>query len=106
MAAGSRLGVGLVLATAAISGVSIFLNAYAVKGFDSDVFTFGKNALVALVLAAVVLSVWGAGELRSLSLRQWLLLALIGLVGGAVPFLLFFKGFGAFVGAVGCFVRA
>ena len=47
-----RKGVGLVLATAIISGVSVFLNSFGVKGLDASFFTTAKNLLVAILLAA------------------------------------------------------
>ena len=47
-------GILLALATAAISGFSVFVNAYGVKTFGSaTVYTTGKNVVAALVLVAV-----------------------------------------------------
>jgi drug/metabolite transporter (DMT)-like permease len=85
-------GMLLVLATALISGLSIFLNSYAVKGFDSDVFTFSKNLAVAILLTVGILSFGLWNEIKSLTKKQWTQLSLIGLVGGSIPFILFFKG--------------
>jgi drug/metabolite transporter (DMT)-like permease len=98
-----RTGIVLVLATAIISGVSIFLNSYAVSGFDSSVFTFAKNVLVAFALAAVVLVT--RIDLRGIPARSWLLLALVGLIGGAAPFLLFFHGLSLVSGAAAGFIH-
>lgn len=85
------LGLLLVVTTAAISGVSTFVNGYAVAGTSSDAFVTVRNAVVALLLAPVVLltarGVWG--RLRA---ADWGRLLLIGLIGGAIPFLLFFRG--------------
>jgi len=86
------LGVYLVLMTAVVSGFSIFLNSYAVKGFDSSVFTFSKNLVVALLLTAVILGMSQWKTLLRITKKQWEQLALIGFIGGSVPFLLFFKG--------------
>jgi drug/metabolite transporter (DMT)-like permease len=86
-----RWGLALVFATAGVSGVSTFVNAYAVGGASSDGFVTVRNALVALLILP-----WGLWAFRSLgrrlSLREWSLLATVGLVGGAIPFLLFFRG--------------
>lgn len=87
------LGLGLVLTTAVVSGVSTFVNAYAVGNTNSDGFVTVRNLLVAAMLLpmAVLLarSRPAAGRLRP---QDWGRLALIGVVGGSVPFLLFFRG--------------
>ncbi|MBS3119448.1 DMT family transporter [Candidatus Woesearchaeota archaeon] len=88
----NRRGVALVLGTALISGVSIFLNKYAVSGFDASVFTFLKNLAVALLLLALMLAAKDYKPVARLTRRQWLKLMLIGLIGGSLPFLLFFNG--------------
>ena len=98
-----RIGILLVLTTALISGASIFLNAYAVTGFESSVFTFAKNVSVAFALAAVVLAT--RVDLRGVSARSWGLLVLVGLIGGAVPFLLFFYGLSLVSGAAAGFIH-
>ncbi|MFH1400288.1 MAG: DMT family transporter [Nanoarchaeota archaeon] len=100
-----KKGLLLVLATAIISGVSIFLNAFAVKGFDSSVFTFSKNILVAALLSAGILAAGMMSSLRSLTKKQWSLLATIGLIGGSVPFLLFFKGMQMATGPTSAFIH-
>lgn len=83
-------GILLVLLTAVVSGVSIFLNSFAVAGFNPFAFTFLKNALVAVFLFSLILLLKDFSALKSLSRKQWLQLASIGLVGGSIPFLLFF----------------
>lgn len=88
----TRIGIALVVTTALISGISIFLNGYAVRGFDSSVFVFAKSALVALLLGAVIVGTRKRRELARLDVRGWATLATIGLVGGSVPFLLFYRG--------------
>jgi drug/metabolite transporter (DMT)-like permease len=87
----AALGLLLVLATAVISGVSTFLNSYAVQGTNSDAFVTVRNLAVAALIAPVALV---ATRRTSARLRApdvgWL--ALVGLIGGAIPFLLFFHG--------------
>ncbi len=85
-------GYYLVLATAFISGISIFLNKYAVEGLDPYFFAFSKNVLVAVFLFSMLLLMGEWADFKALKLKQWLLLIIVGLVGGSVPFLLFFKG--------------
>jgi len=87
-----RKGILFALATAAVSGVSIFVNKFGVKEFDAFLFTTLKNSLVAVFLICLVLALGQWPELKRLSRKQWLLLAAIGLVGGSIPFLLFFQG--------------
>ncbi len=86
---GARWAVG----TALISGVSVYVNKFAVMQMkDPFVFTTLKNTLVALaLLAAVGLTVKWA-EIRGLNNRQRAGLLALGLIGGGVPFLLFFQG--------------
>ncbi len=84
-------GVLLVLATALISGVSTFVNGYAVAGTSSAAFVTVRNLAVAGLLAPIALVVLARNG-RSLGKKDLGTLAVIGLVGGAVPFLLFFRG--------------
>lgn len=90
-----RAGILLALGTAAISGVSVFLNADAVRAFgDATAYTTAKNLVSALVLLAVVGagSRTGAHLTRPATLGEWAGLAAVGIVGGSVPFVLFFEG--------------
>ena len=89
----TRKGVILALATALISGFSVYINSFGVKEVpDPFVFTTAKNLLVGLALAALVLLPGAWKELSGLSRNQWLALLALGLVGGSAPFLLFFYG--------------
>ncbi len=84
-------GVVLVFVAALVSGVSTFVNFYAVKGTDSDAFVTVRNVVTAAFLVPVALV--GARTLRAPLRRvDWGRLAVIGLIGGAIPFLLFFRG--------------
>jgi len=78
----------LVLLTAVISGVSVFVNYYAIQGTNSDAFLTVRNATVAIFLLALV----PLGRRLTLPRRDWGRLLLVGLIGGAIPFLLFFRG--------------
>ena len=84
-------GIYLALGTAAISGVSVFVNGFAVKQFpDPATFTTLKNAVAAFLLVGALMAVGGVP--RTLGTRGWLGLAVLGVIGGSVPFLLFFTG--------------
>nr|HDN00179.1 DMT family transporter [Deltaproteobacteria bacterium] len=98
-------GIVLVFCTALISGFSIFINSFGVKGFDSSVFTFSKNIIVAVSLFAILLGIGNWKELKNLTKNQWLKLTVIGLAGGSIPFLLFFKGLQMTTGAAGSFIH-
>lgn len=98
-------GLLLVLGTAIISGFSIFINKYGVAVINPYVFTGLKNVLTALFLAGIILGTKNWSVLKRLSKKQWSLLLLIGLVGGSIPFLLFFKGLSSVNSAQGSFIH-
>ena len=89
-----RTGLLLAAATALISGVSIFLNSYAVKALpDAGLFTTLKNGFAAAALFAVAVPVLRMRRQTLMINRQtvgWL--TVIGIIGGSIPFLLFFTG--------------
>ena len=85
-------GLTLVLVTAVVSGVSNFVNFKAVQTTNVDAWITLRNALVALLLVPPAFLL-GHGSRARLSRADWARLATIGLVGGAVPFLLYFHGF-------------
>jgi drug/metabolite transporter (DMT)-like permease len=83
----------LALATAAISGLSIFLNGFAVKEMnDPAVFTTLKNSVAAVLLGALAASAVRRADLSGMTRRSWAGLGVIGVIGGSIPFLLFFSG--------------
>lgn len=92
-------GIALALATATISGFAVFLNGYAVKRFeDATAYTTAKNGVAALLLILLAVPVLtragseGAAAPRPRTRRHWLGLVAVGVVGGSVPFVLFFEG--------------
>jgi drug/metabolite transporter (DMT)-like permease len=86
-------GIFFAVVTAVISGVSIFVNKYAVIAIKQPlVFATVKNIGVAVLLFVLLLSTKKLANFRALSRRDWLLLVLVGIVGGSVPFYLFFTG--------------
>ena len=92
----TRWGVGLAVIAAIISGVSIFINGFAVKQLpDPAVYTTIKNGVAALLLLGVALAVVPRPEVRALDRRSWAGMVLVGSIGGSIPFVLFFSGLAA-----------
>ena len=83
----------LALTTAAISGVANFLNKSAVAAVQGPIFfTTMKNTTVAVTLIGLVLIFRQWREISRLHRGQWLRLFAVGVVGGSLPFALFFTG--------------
>ncbi len=85
-----RSGVYLALTTALISGLSIYLNKLAVNAMpEAALFTTLKNTLVGLMLLGLT-----SATRRDVTLTQWSVwqLLVVAVIGGSLPFLLFFKG--------------
>ncbi|MCJ7827186.1 MAG: DMT family transporter, partial [Demequinaceae bacterium] len=90
-----RMGVKLALATAGISGLAIFLNGNGVRAYGSAAqYTTAKNLVCAIVLIGVVAMVARGGTriARPSGARQWGTLAVVAIIGGSIPFVLFFEG--------------
>lgn len=100
-----RKGIILVFFTALISGFSIFINSFGVKGFDSSIFTFSKNVIVSLFLFSIIVAFGKLTELKKITKKQWFKLSSIGLIGGSIPFLLFFKGLQMTTGTTSAFIH-
>lgn len=97
-----RRGLGIALAgiTAVISGVAVFVNGYGVRAWrevtDTTTYTTAKNLVAALVLIAITIVVGRRSKQEGWRLptsrRGWWTLGAIALIGGSVPFALFFEG--------------
>lgn len=86
-------GIKYAVFTAIISGFSIFLNKYAVGAITPAlVFTGSRNFVVALALLAVLLMSGKTKKIVALANKDKLNLFAIAVVGGAIPFYLFFTG--------------
>jgi len=102
----SDWGIALAVAAALISGLAIYLNAFAVKQLpDAAVFTTVKNGVAAAVLVMGSLTVGGARDLRAIDRRQWPAVLAVAVVGGSVPFVLFFTGLAAASAPSAAFVQ-
>ncbi|MBC8500755.1 MAG: DMT family transporter [Nanoarchaeota archaeon] len=100
-----KKGLWLVFLTAVISGVSIFVNAFSVKGINPYIFTGAKNFIVGILLFSIILLFRNFKELKKLKSKDWRNLVTIGLIGGSIPFLLFFKGLKMATSAQSSFVH-
>jgi drug/metabolite transporter (DMT)-like permease len=91
---GRAAGIGLAFVTAIVSGVSIYLNGHAVKHFGNPtVYTTAKNAVAGVLL--LVLALAPARRERRTERprgRRWVALGVLAVVGGSIPFVLFFEG--------------
>lgn len=92
-------GLALAGCTAAISGVAVYVNGIGVRAFDdATAYTTAKNTVAAVLLTGLaVVMVRGGHDTRAAqrlprTRAGWLGLVSIGLVGGSVPFVLFFEG--------------
>ena len=101
----NKKGLWLVIGTAIISGVSIFINKFGVQGIDSSLFTGAKNLMVAVFLFSIIILAKDFKKLKQLKGKEWAKLSLIGLLGGSIPFLLFFKGLQLTTASQGSFIQ-
>jgi drug/metabolite transporter (DMT)-like permease len=86
-------GILWALATALISGISVYVNKFGVAQVqDPFIYTTLKNSLVAVGFLAALCFSAGFAELRTFTLRQWVSWVGLGLIGGGIPFLFFFQG--------------
>ena len=102
---GVKKGYFLVFLTALISGFAIFINKFGVSVVNPNIYTFLRVLTVAIFLTGLVLFLKDWRTLKNLTGKQWLLLITIGLVGGSIPFLLFFRGLSLTNAAQGSFIH-
>ncbi len=100
-----KKGILLVFLTAIISGFSIFTNQFGVSMINPYVFTGLKNIAVAILICGLLLIMKDWRILKNLRTKYWGLLLTIGLIGGSIPFLLFFKGLSLTIGVQGSFIH-
>ena len=86
-------GIVLAVVAACISGLAIWLNAFAVKQVpDAAVYTTLKNGVAAALLLVVAAAAVRPAQVREVRRTSWLALTVVGVVGGGIAFLLFFTG--------------
>jgi len=101
---GNEKGIILAVSAALISGFSVFMNGVAVSQADPFVYTTIKGIFALIFLVACAMILKEMKNFRSLSSKQWGMLVLIGLIGGSVPFLMFFWGLKLGGAAVSSFI--
>jgi drug/metabolite transporter (DMT)-like permease len=83
-------GIKLALLTAIISGLANFLNKeIIISGIDPVYLTMIKSALVGLVFVGLALPLIKSQKLQKI---DWLKFIAVAIIGGSIPFILFFKG--------------
>jgi drug/metabolite transporter (DMT)-like permease len=88
-----KKGLTFALLTALISGFSNFVNKIAVDVIKPPlVFTAEKNAIVGLLIIGALIATWKWQKIKKLNKKQVIYLLLIGIIGGSLPFYLFFTG--------------
>ena len=100
-----KKGIYLALTTAVISGFSIFASKIFVAKLDPIVFTTLKNLFVAVILTFVILNRRHLQSISKLNRQDILRLTLIGIIGGGIPFALFFTGLTMTSAATGAIIH-
>lgn len=80
------------LITAIISGMSVFLNGYAVTLADPTAYTLLKNIGALMFLVSSVILFKELNLFKSVSKSNFAYLIAVGILGGSIPFILFFEG--------------
>jgi drug/metabolite transporter (DMT)-like permease len=88
----TRTGIVFALVAALISGFSVFVNGIGVKATDPLEYTLLKNLGALLLLAGATLTISQLKHFKGLSRKDWTYLLAIGIIGGSVPFAMFFTG--------------
>jgi drug/metabolite transporter (DMT)-like permease len=110
----TRAGLALALAAAVISGFSVYINSYGVRAFGkayggATAYTTAKNLVAAVVLAVVLVVVSRRrpreGFTRPERPAQWAALAAVAVIGGSIPFVLFFEGLARASSANAAFIQ-
>jgi drug/metabolite transporter (DMT)-like permease len=85
-------GIYYAVLTAIISGTAIFVNKIFISSFDPVLYTSLKNSLVALVFFSALLFAKKIKKISALKKGEITKLFLIGILGGGLPFAMFFTG--------------
>ncbi len=99
-----KKGIQLALLTTGISGFSIFASKFFLADINPILFTTLKNLLVAVVLSVIVY-VSQRKTISHLTKKQWKQLVLIGIIGGSIPFALFFTGLSKITAVEGALIH-
>lgn len=98
-----RKGIKFALLTAVISGLANFLNKeIIISGVNPVSLSAIKSGLVGLALVGLALPLLKTQKLRK---ADWLKFVIIAIVGGSIPFILFFKGLALSTSVKGSFIH-
>jgi drug/metabolite transporter (DMT)-like permease len=100
----------LALVTAVVSGFSVFANGFGVRAWgeisDPATYTTLKNLGAAAILFVLLgASARSRRSLAGAARNHWRGLAVVAVVGGSIPFLLFFEGLAQVTSADGAFIH-
>lgn len=98
-------GIFLIFLTAVISALVVFISKYGVSVINPYIFTGLKNIIVTLFLVSWLLMMKDWQILKKLERKQWLILLVIGFIGGFLAFLLYFKGLSLTTGIQAAFIH-
>ena len=99
-------GAILALAAAGISGLSVYLNSFGVRLVpDAATYTTAKNGVAALIIVTVALALGARRETVALDTRRRMGLVAIALIGGSIPFILFFSGLALATAPTAAFIQ-
>jgi len=99
-------GIYFALTAAILSGIAVFVGSLSSKIVkDPFVLTTARNTIVAIWFSAVLIGISRWVSIKQLTQKQWGQLILIGLIGGSIPFLLFFKGLSLSTAVGGAFIQ-
>ncbi len=89
-----RFGYLMAVVAAAISGFSIYVNSLGVSVVrDATLYTTLKNSVVGLIVLVPLVALAGQrAEFARLTRRQWAWLGGLAVIGGSVPYVMFFEG--------------
>jgi drug/metabolite transporter (DMT)-like permease len=110
----TRAGLALAIAAAVISGLSVYINSFGVRAWGTaeggaTAYTTAKNFVAAIALIAALAMITRRapreGLTRPRSPKQWAGLAAVAVIGGSVPFVLFFEGLARVDSANAAFIQ-
>lgn len=102
-------GILFALATAVVSGVSVFANGFGVRAWaevsDPATYTTLKNLGAAAILISLLGLTARGRPVTSGARQHWRGLLAVAVVGGSIPFLLFFEGLAQVTSSDGAFIH-
>ncbi len=87
-----KRGIYYALIASIISGIAIFYAKISVAKIDPLILTTGRNLWAGLLFLGILLTGKGIGEIKKLGKLDITKLLIISLIGGVIPFYLFFSG--------------